>query len=319
MKLLVTILSATIALGLCKAQEAPITPVQEGSRIAEVQYYFDRDPGSSRRNQIVFPAPVEHEFFTIAPSTDNLQPGPHTLYIRLRDEADEWSHPTKYPFFVFPKFQATSFDWEIKEEQTLLASGTQALDPISPQTQTTIESPITIAGSESKEILFQARLTLNDSVPTGWEEYRFVVTDVAPKPDADTDGDGIIDRAETGTGIYVSPDDTGTDPELADSDGDSIPDGDEIDSPLNPNVDDTALIQFFANRTQILNLPAPTLARNENGEFEMRLMIETSQDLNEWFQLIFNDDTISTENGQIKIQLPSENQSIQFYQLQVTP
>ncbi|MCB9507681.1 MAG: DUF4215 domain-containing protein [Myxococcales bacterium] len=44
----------------------------------------------------------------------------------------------------------------------------------------------------------------------------------------DTDGDRIDDCYETNTGIYVSPTNTGTDPDRVDSDGDALPDGDEV-------------------------------------------------------------------------------------------
>jgi hypothetical protein len=43
--------------------------------------------------------------------------------------------------------------------------------------------------------------------------------------DADTDGDGIADGAETNTGTFVNASDTGTDPRNADSDGDGLDDG----------------------------------------------------------------------------------------------
>ncbi len=57
---------------------------------------------------------------------------------------------------------------------------------------------------------------------------------------ADTDGDGIPDIYETGTGIYVSPTDTGTDPHKADTDGDGLTDGQEMYIyHTNPNVKDT--------------------------------------------------------------------------------
>jgi len=44
----------------------------------------------------------------------------------------------------------------------------------------------------------------------------------------DTDGDRLPDCVETNTGVFVSPDDTGTDPMVADTDGDGIDDGDEV-------------------------------------------------------------------------------------------
>lgn len=45
---------------------------------------------------------------------------------------------------------------------------------------------------------------------------------------ADSDGDGIPDLAETGTGVFVDPFDTGTNPILTDSDGDGVGDGVEL-------------------------------------------------------------------------------------------
>jgi len=54
--------------------------------------------------------------------------------------------------------------------------------------------------------------------------------------DADDDGDGLDDVVETGTGIFVSPSDTGTDPNNPDSDGDGVSDGDEVQAGTDPNV-----------------------------------------------------------------------------------
>ena len=64
---------------------------------------------------------------------------------------------------------------------------------------------------------------------------------VAGKPEfPDTDGDGIEDPFETGTGTYVSPLDTGSDRGNPDTDGDGIWDGDEITRyETDPNKADT--------------------------------------------------------------------------------
>ncbi len=55
----------------------------------------------------------------------------------------------------------------------------------------------------------------------------------------DLDDDGLSDWAETDTGIFVSPTDTGTDPLLADTDGDGTPDGEEVANRTDPNNTDT--------------------------------------------------------------------------------
>jgi uncharacterized protein (DUF1800 family) len=59
---------------------------------------------------------------------------------------------------------------------------------------------------------------------------------------ADTDGDGLTDAVETGTGTWLSATSTGSNPLLADTDGDGLNDGREvtaIPSPTNPNLADT--------------------------------------------------------------------------------
>jgi hypothetical protein len=53
--------------------------------------------------------------------------------------------------------------------------------------------------------------------------------------DDDDDNDGLLDSVETGTGIYVGPGDTGTDPVRADTDQDSYSDGAEVAAGTDPN------------------------------------------------------------------------------------
>ena len=82
--------------------------------------------------------------------------------------------------------------------------------------------------------------------PAQWEHVTFA--DLKPAAPPDTDGDGIPDAYETNTGFYVSPTDTGTDPNNPDSDGDTLPDGvetasyiyiDATDTGTDPNLPDT--------------------------------------------------------------------------------
>jgi hypothetical protein len=54
--------------------------------------------------------------------------------------------------------------------------------------------------------------------------------------DGDLDNDGILDIYEDITGVYVSPEKTGTSPTVADTDGDGFLDGFEIKSGSNPNL-----------------------------------------------------------------------------------
>jgi hypothetical protein len=54
--------------------------------------------------------------------------------------------------------------------------------------------------------------------------------------DEDLDNDDILDIHEDNTGVYVSPEKTGTSPTVADMDGDGFLDGFEIKSGSNPNL-----------------------------------------------------------------------------------
>jgi hypothetical protein len=51
----------------------------------------------------------------------------------------------------------------------------------------------------------------------------------------DTDIDGLLDGVETNTGTFVNADDTGTNPNLADTDNDGFRDGSEINASTDPN------------------------------------------------------------------------------------
>ncbi len=55
----------------------------------------------------------------------------------------------------------------------------------------------------------------------------------------DTDGDGLVDPVETGTGVFVDREDTGTQPTVRDSDGDGLDDGEELRLRSDPTRSDT--------------------------------------------------------------------------------
>ncbi len=73
-----------------------------------------------------------------------------------------------------------------------------------------------------------------------WDEDgipAFVDADDSPPEyvPTDTDGDGLADWVETNTGVYVSPTNTGTNPNNPDTDGDGVSDGLEVIFGSDPN------------------------------------------------------------------------------------
>jgi hypothetical protein len=62
---------------------------------------------------------------------------------------------------------------------------------------------------------------------------------IADGTDTDDDNDGLLDAVETGTGIWVSSSDTGTNPKSVDTDGDGLNDGVETNTGTYVGVTDT--------------------------------------------------------------------------------
>ena len=67
---------------------------------------------------------------------------------------------------------------------------------------------------------------------------------------ADSDNDGLYDSVETDTGVFVSDQDTGTDPDNPDTDGDGWTDGAEVKLNTSP-FDDSSRPKF---QVQFLSL-----------------------------------------------------------------
>jgi len=115
--------------------------------------------------------------------------------------------------------------------------------------------------------------------------------------DPDSDNDGIKDRFETGTGIYVSPTNTGTSPTNPDTDGDGLTDGQEVNTyASNPNLKDSdndgfedgfeVLTGFdptsAASTPEALSSMLPAVEFRFNAANGVSYRIEDSLDLSVW-------------------------------------
>lgn len=91
------------------------------------------------------------------------------------------------------------------------------------------------------------------------------------EPDnVDTDGDGIQDGPETGTGVNNGPMDTGTDPANADTDGDGIDDGAELAAvpATDPNQADTDSDGLSDSDEINIHMTNPTIADTDSDTFD---------------------------------------------------
>jgi hypothetical protein len=106
------------------------------------------------------------------------------------------------------------------------------------------------------------------------------------EPPVDTDGDGLYDSVETNTGYYVSPTDTGTDPNNADSSGDGFNDGEVVSAGYDPNISYSEFLNFFGlvDPGSIVDaqLGQLGLEQGNDGNFDMNFDLEMSTDLETW-------------------------------------
>ena len=115
--------------------------------------------------------------------------------------------------------------------------------------------------------------------------------------DLDTDGDGLLDWFETRTGVYVSPENTGTSPTSPDSDNDGLNDGTEVFTyHSNPILADTDLDSFLdgyelqTGHSMLDPLDKPALVAEARTAIEFTFpaalgkiyRIEASTDLETW-------------------------------------
>ena len=117
------------------------------------------------------------------------------------------------------------------------------------------------------------------------------------KGDPDTDSDGVVDASETNTGIYISPFDTGTNPNNRDTDSDGLSDGEEayqyLTNPLVADSDNDGFLDGYEVLTgksplNILDKPALVAEVRTAIEFSFpsaigkSYRIEDSLDLTTW-------------------------------------
>ena len=146
-------------------------------------------------------------------------------------------------------------------------------DPSSLATGATFDRPGT----------YVIRLAAGDGLSQG---SSLQTVSVAAPPSNDRDSDGLLNGHETNTGVFVSSEDTGTDPDNPDTDGDGWHDGDEValgTSPLDghdaPPFELSATITMQeAGGVDRFTLSFPAASGSTYS-------VEASTDLETWFTL----------------------------------
>src|SRR5690606_33622392 len=84
---------------------------------------------------------------------------------------------------------------------------------------------------------------INDGAETGTGTF-VSATNTGTNPlSTDSDNDGLSDSTETGTGTFVSASNTGSDPNEVDTDGDGVSDGAEVTLQTSPVDDQSSPVQ----------------------------------------------------------------------------
>jgi uncharacterized delta-60 repeat protein len=146
--------------------------------------------------------------------------------------------------------------------------------------------------------------------------------------DPDADGDGIVDASETGTGIYVSPFNTGTNPNNQDTDGDGLNDGVEayhyLTNPLVADTDGDGFLDGYElatgkSPTNPLDKPALVAEARTAIEFTFpsavgkTYRIEDSPDLSAWATV---ESGIAGNGGVIQRFYTTRNQPKRFFRVE---
>ncbi len=142
---------------------------------------------------------------------------PFTVSAQVRNLGNGESDPTTLRFFL-------SADPVISTDDTLL--GSRSIAALAAAEDSAVASLQTTAPADTGSYYLGACVDqVAGETETG---NQCTATAVSITVLADTDNDRLPDIVETNTGIYISPDDTGTDPNDSDTDNDNIRDGDEV-------------------------------------------------------------------------------------------
>ncbi|WCO01861.1 RHS repeat-associated core domain-containing protein [Psychroserpens ponticola] len=85
----------------------------QNANITQIEFFYDTDPGFGNANQLSFAQDDQVEL-NFSLDISNLSPGIHSMYVRAKDEFNNWSLYTKKNLFVISGNQATPLIVEVE-------------------------------------------------------------------------------------------------------------------------------------------------------------------------------------------------------------
>ncbi|MCH2061705.1 MAG: PKD domain-containing protein [Verrucomicrobiales bacterium] len=146
-------------------------------------------------------------------------------------------------------------------------------DPFALDTGATFDRPGT----------YVVRLVAGDGLSQG---SSLQTINVDPPPSNDADSDGLLNDVETNTGIFLSAQDTGTDPDNPDTDGDGWLDGDEVSLGTSPvDGSDAPSFELSAAITVLEEGGVDQFTLSFPASSNSTYSVEASADLKVWVTL----------------------------------
>lgn len=209
-----------------------------GACVEPVPGESDTDNQCSLAVEITVTTPTAPDLIVINPgvSKANLEPNEaFTFDATAKNQGDAASAASTLRYYLSTDAVVDTSDTEL---------GSDAIPALSPATDSTQDLQTTAPGGAGDYWLGGCvEVVAGESDPAN---QCSASVQISVAVFIDSDGDRLPDSAETNTGIYLGPTNTGTDPNNNDTDGDSIKDGDEVLGPCAP-VD--SVLRIMKNTT----------------------------------------------------------------------
>ena len=210
----------------------------------------------------------EDRYYEIDLSAANPEPGINVIAVEIHQVSPN-SSDIIFDMQLSAQLPPRTLQWEKVSGPGIISF----TDPFSLATGATFDRPGT----------YVVRLVAGDGLSQG---SSLQTINVEPAPSNDVDSDGLLNEVETNTGVFLSAQETGTDPNNPDTDGDGWLDGDEVSLGTSP-VDNTDAPPFKLNAsiTMLEGGKIDQFTLSFPASSNSTYSVEASSDLKTWVTL----------------------------------